>query len=134
MKKEPSSQPECQLVGVTSTALFARYSEMAEYECTCLLLTLQSGKSPAYSNLERHLARLIVLLGLAGKISESEFLCSVLSKTPAIEEERRSIQETTQAHASRRISELLSVLGLGEPLGRHCQHDPAQETADRLDK
>jgi len=133
MKKERPPHAECQLAGVASTALFARYSELAEYECTCLLLTLQSGMSPAHSNLETHLARLIVLLGLAGKISESEFLCSVLSKTPAIEEERRAIQERTLAHAARRIEDVLSVVGLGEPLGRHAPHDPVQASADRPD-
>jgi hypothetical protein len=85
------------------------YFEMAQIECTSLLLTLQSGISPAFRSLDLHLSRLIVLLGLAGKISESEFLCNILEKQPSIEEERHALQEIVLTAAAHRTNEHLEA-------------------------
>lgn len=96
---------------VTTCSLLAVYERMAEFEASCLLVTLQCGISPLHKSLHRHVAALSELLHLAGKIPQSESPGHTSVVTPEIEEDLRAIRET----AHRQMARLQSV--------QHCCED-----------
>jgi hypothetical protein len=77
------------------------YSQMAVFEASCLLVTLQCGISPSCKDLRRHVAALTELLYLAGKIPQSESPGHKSAVTQEIQEDLRVIKEIARRQMAR---------------------------------